>query len=398
MKEERKSATAIGAASFSACAPAVEAHRPAIATELVRQHIDRATALLKKHDAGGLLFFRDTNIIAFCGVPLAPSDRLVCGLLNRDGRVAFVVPAFEAAMANELPPTGQLVPWEEHEDPYATVAKAARLLGLDAGTVLLDGHTWIDVQARLAAALPRLTLRPDPGVIEAVRIIKSPEEVDAIRSACRDTGRIYPLVGERLRPGLAEWELSQDVLHRLRRDGLSPFGDLIQGGDSAAIPHGIAGSRLFQEGDAVIVDFVCAHDGYLGDMTRTFAIGRPSEEIRQAYAVVREAHRMAIDAVRPGVTCESVDHVARTTIQRAGLGKYFVHRLGHGIGLDVHEPPYLVRGNSQLLAPGMCVTIEPGVYVPGRFGIRIEDTITITQDGCEILSNTVPTDVSPTFT
>jgi Xaa-Pro aminopeptidase len=132
-------------------------------------------------------------------------------------------------------------------------------------------------------------------------------------------------------------------------------------------------------------------------MTRTFAVGRPDGEIRRAYAVVRDAQRAAIEAVRPGATCASVDQAARAVIQKAGLGDYFIHRTGHGIGLDVHEPPYLVRGNQQRLEPRMCVTVEPGVYVPGRFGIRIEDVVAVTKDGCQRLTNSVPTDVSEVF-
>jgi Xaa-Pro dipeptidase len=376
---------------------AVELVRPAISAELVEQHLERAADLLAAHAVDGLFVFRNTNILAFCGVPLAPGDRLVCGLVNADGRAAAVVPAFEAPLLGGLSPGIQLVTWEEHEDPYAAVAEAARLLGITSGTIFLDGHTWTEIQTRLQDVLPGVSLHQDAGVIEAVRITKSPEEIEAICAAARDTCRIYPLVAKRLRAGISEGELGRDVLNQLRGAGLSPWGDLIQGGETASVPHQTAGSRLFQDGDAVIVDFVCQKEGYLADMTRTFALGRPDGDIRRAYAVVRDAQRAAFEAVRPGVTCASVDHAARAVIQRAGLGEYFIHRVGHGIGLDVHEPPYLVRGNQECLKPGMCVTIEPGVYVPGRFGIRIEDVVTVTEDGHQRLTNSVPTDVSEVF-
>jgi D-alanyl-D-alanine dipeptidase len=250
---------------------------------------------------------------------------------------------------------------------------------------------------RLSRALPAATLRPDPGVIEAVRAVKTEAEVAAIRAACGDAGKIYPLVAERLRVGVSEIELSRDVLKDLRRQGVKPVGDLIQGGQTASVPHRQAGQRRLQSGDAVIVDFVCERDGYLADLTRTLSLGQPGEEIGRAYGLVRDAQRRAIETVRPGVSCEAVDRAARSVIEAAGLGAYFVHRVGHGIGLDVHEAPFLVQGNQQPLAPGMCVTIEPGVYLPGRFGIRIEDVVAVTEDGCEILSDKVPTDVSPAF-
>lgn len=368
--------------------------RPVIMPELVQQHIDRATSLLPGYRAEGIIVFRRSNILAFCGVPLEPTDRLVCGIINADGRVAFVVPAFEAEQAATLPPGSEVATWEEHQDPYAAVATAVQVIGLDSAALLVDGHMWLSARAALKAALPRATLIDDTGLIETVRIRKSDEEVSAIRAACEDTGRIYPLVAQRLRPGVTESELAREVIDTLQRAGVSPHGELIQGGENASIPHVPTGSRRFVNGDSVIVDFVAERDSYLGDMTRTFAVGQPSEVLVQAYTAVREAQRAAIKAIRPGVECQEIDRIARDVIENAGFGGYFTHRLGHGIGIDVHEPPYLVRGNALKLQPGMCMTVEPGVYVPGRFGVRIEDVVAVTDTGCEVLSNAVATDMS----
>ncbi len=372
----------------------IEAARPPISSDIVSRRLERTATLLAAHGADALLVFRASNILGFCGVPLAPSDRHVCGLINRDRQIAFVLPAFEAEIADSLPPGSHLVCWQEHEDPFAATAEAARLLGVDRGLILLDGHTWMETRERLRQAMPSASMGMDTGLIAAVRIRKSAEEVDAIRAACADAARIYPLVSRALRPGLSERELARDVIAALSAKGVRPFGELIQGGENAAVPHGQANTRRFVTGDAVVVDFVAVRDGYFGDMTRTYAVGRCDEDVRSAYAVVRQAQRAAIEYIRPGVSCESVDAVARRVIDDAGLGAWFTHRLGHGIGLDVHEPPYLVRGSRQVLEPGMCVTVEPGVYVPGRFGIRIEDTVAVTADGCSVLSSQIPTDVS----
>lgn len=370
---------------------------PAILPELVQQHIERATGMLPRHQAEGFLVFQKANLLAFTGVPLEPSDRLVCGLINSDGRIAFVVPSFEAQIAECLPSGSELVTWQEHEDPYHAVAEAADRLGLTSSTILIDSHTWLSAQERLQAELSGAKLVRDPGLIESIRIIKTKEEIAAIRGACEDTGKIYALIGQKLRAGISEKELSRDVLDPLVRMGVVPHGDLIQGGPSASVPHQPTGHRRLQDGDAVIVDFVARRMSYHGDMTRTFAVGHVSEEICQAYATVREAQAAAIAAIKPGVSCESIDRVARDVIEDAGLGDYFIHRLGHGIGLEVHEPPYLVRGNQQKLEPGMCVTVEPGVYVPERFGIRIEDVVAVTDTGHEVLTSAVPTDVSSCF-
>ncbi len=371
--------------------------RPSIAADLVQQHIERAAALLPSYEADGILFFSKSNILGFTGVPLEPSDRLVCGLMNGEGRIAFVVPAFEAEMASALQPGSELVTWEEHEDPYAATAKAAALLGLDRASILLDAHTWLAAVSRFKSAMPGARLSADPCLLETVRITKSAEEIAAIRAACQDTARIYPLVSQKLRPGITEAELAREVIDALTMFGVTGFGHLIQGGESASVPHQPTGPRRLLNGDAVIVDFVAQREGYLGDMTRTFAVDGISDEVRQAYAAVRAAQQAAIRTMKPGVACQDVDRAARSVIEKAGLGIYFSHRLGHGIGMDVHEPPYLVEGNSTLLEPGMCVTVEPGVYVPGRFGIRIEDVVAVTQSGCEVLSTSVSTDVSDAF-
>ncbi|MEK6644037.1 MAG: Xaa-Pro peptidase family protein [Planctomycetota bacterium] len=371
--------------------------RPPISSELVRQHVERAAAELSKRGASALLVFRKSNILAFCGVPLEPSDRLVCGLISRDGQVAFVVPAFEASIASGLPAGSELVAWEEFEDPYQATARAAERLGVDTGTIILDSHTWLGAQQRLAAAMPSATLVADTDLIESIRMVKSAGELSAIRLACEDTGKIYSLIEKRLRAGISELDLRRDVIGQLEKLGVTPFGDLIQGGESASIPHQRTGTRVFREGDAVIVDFVAARGCYLGDMTRTFAVGEVSDEVRRAYGVVRDAQRAAISAIRPGVTCESIDSAARHVIEQAGLGDFFVHRLGHGIGMDVHEAPYFVQGNKTRLQPGMVLTVEPGVYVPGQFGIRIEDVIAVTAGSCDVLTKQIPTDFSPAF-
>ncbi len=372
----------------------IDTEAPPISPSIVGQHIDAASAALAMQNADGLLLFRETNILAFAGVPLGPSDRLICALLSRDGGIAFIVPAFEAEMAGGLPPGGRLVPWEEHEDPYAAVARGAAELGIERGRILLDGYTWLDAHRRLKAALPKATLDPDHGLIERIRIVKSDEEIDAIRAGCEDTGKIFPLVRDRLRPGVCESELAAELLTKLRAAGVQPVGELFQGGPSASVPHKPTGRRTFCDGEAVIVDFWCRHEGYFGDMTRTFALGRPDDEVRRAYRLVRDAQRAAIARIRPGAPCEEIDRTARSLIEAGGLGKYFCHRLGHGIGLDIHEPPYLVGGNTLRLEPGMCVTVEPGVYVPGRFGIRIEDVVVVTAEGCEVLSGSIRTDFS----
>jgi len=366
-----------------------------IQEELVRLLRGRAVERLKTAKADGLFLFRRSNLLGFLGLPLEPSDRLVCGLVNSDGRAAVVVPAFEAEAARHCRCVERVVTWEEHEDPFAAVAETAKTLGLGGGRILMDDYTWLRTLGALKKAMPKARLDEDGDTIGGARIVKHETEIEAIRAACGDVAKVYAFVEPRLQAGVSEAALWEDTARHLRQSGVDQVCLLIQGGETASEPHASAGDRLLAAGDAVVVDCVCVKNGFHGDLTRSFAVGQPSDEVRMAYRVVRAAQQTAIQTIRPGVSCEEVDAAARSLIERAGLGRFFTHRLGHGIGLDGHEPPYLRQGNPQKLEAGMCVTVEPGVYVPGRFGIRIEDVVAVTAEGCEVLSKDLPTDVSP---
>lgn len=360
-------------------------HRGDVPDALERQHLD------------ALLVFAPSNLRAFIGTPLQPSDRLVCGLIDRTGRVALICPAFEAPTDRELVDGVTVFAWPEHADPYATVAAALRSLGVDRGTVAVDDFMWIGALERLREAVDGITLKRDPGIIEAIRIVKSPAELEAIERAVKVTGSVYDVLPGLIRAGVSEADLLWGANHEMRKRGHPTGQGLFQFGPNAAVPHRPSGSRRLQDGDLIVCDFVVQVGGYFGDLTRTYALGTPSDRARRAYDAVRRARRAAIQALRPDVTCESVDAAARRVIEAAGFGDCFVHRLGHGIGLDIHEPPYLVEGSRRALEAGMVVTVEPGVYIPGQFGVRIEDVVAITPDGCRVLSASVPTDVSTAF-
>lgn len=370
---------------------------PPVDGRIVADHVRRLSLALDSADADGIILFNSTNLLGFLGTPLGPSDRLVFGMVNRAGQTALVVPAFEATLARNALPGTRVWTWDEHEDALATAGAAAAELGLGEGRILLDRQLWIEVQPGLKRRLPKARFDLDPGTVDAVRLVKSPGEIDAIRRACEHCSRTYAFLAKRLVAGVREVDASREAGVHLSQAGASPRLILVQSGENAAVPHRATSRRPLAQGDGVVVDCVCVRDGYFGDMTRTFAIGEPSRELRRAYDAVRKAQRTAMEAIRPGATCESIDAAARAVIARAGLSQFFVHRLGHGIGLDGHEPPYLVGGNSMCLEAGMCVTVEPGVYVPGEFGVRIEDVVVVTPTGCEVLSSLTPTDVSPQF-
>jgi len=247
---------------------------------------------------------------------------------------------------------------------------------------------------RLEVRLPALHLLPltdvlgvlpvlATGVLRGLRMVKDASEIDALRKAGAAIDRVHSRVAEFLAPGRTEADVAADIAEAIVAEGHSEVAFVIVGsGPHGADPHHEYSDRELRVGDIVVVDIGGAYQpGYHSDSTRTYSIGEPSAEVAQQYSVLQRAQRAAVDAVRPGVTAEEVDAAARDVLAEAGLAEYFVHRTGHGIGLSVHEEPYIVAGNALPLQAGMAFSVEPGIYFPGRWGARIEDIVVVAEDG-----------------
>jgi len=244
----------------------------------------------------------------------------------------------------------------------------------------------VEEYLKLREALPEGSLRPLPDTFQLLRAVKDDDEVDRIREAARIAGEALAAVRGMIRPGVRESEVALELEYRMRLGGAerAAFETIVAAGPQSALPHATPGPRPIADGDFVTVDF----DGYHSDETCTFAVGRVDERRRDVYGLVREAHDRAIRAIRPGVSCGEIDRTARSFLAEAGLGDAFAHGTGHGVGLDVHEMPRLAAGREEKLRAGMVVTVEPGVYLPGHWGVRIEDTVLVTEGGAEILTPT----------
>jgi Xaa-Pro dipeptidase len=362
----------------------------------VRDHVARLVDEMRLADVAATIVFHTSNMLAFLGTTHSSSDRLVCGAVTRAGALLAVCPAFERPGIAEQTSLPAIHTWEEHEDPYARLAEALATTGVRGGRIATDGRTWLDAHARFAAALRGCTLVPGEALLGAVRLCKTAAEIELMRQAQRRGERVYAILRDLVRPGVTERGLRDEVSERCAAEGLSA-SPMIQTGPNAAVPHHDVDDSPLQPGHTLVVDSVTSTAGYINDLTRTYAVGTPSPRAREAYRVVRAAQAAAIAAARAGVVCEQLDALARQVITDAGFGPFFIHRLGHGLGIECHEPPYLVRGNALALRPGMCMTIEPGIYVPGEFGIRIEDDVVITESGCEVLRHELPTDVTDAF-
>jgi Xaa-Pro dipeptidase len=307
-----------------------------------------------------------------------------------------VCPAFERPAVTGAESIATVHTWEEHEDAYCCFADALKQAGAWTGRLGVDGRIWLEAWYRFTEVCETLHLQSAEHLIREVRICKSLAELELMRAAHRKGERVFLALQKMVRPGVSEIELQRELIQRFELEGVE-LDPMIQSGPNAAVPHNPTGERALQAGDAIVVDSVIRVNGYNNDLTRTYALGEPSPRAKKAYKTVRKAQAAAVEAARPGVECGELDRIARQIITEAGFGEYFLHRLGHGMGIECHEPPYLVGGNLEKLRPGMCMSVEPGIYVRGEFGIRIEDDILITEDGCEVIRGELPTDVTDAF-
>ena len=366
-------ATATGAAAAALAVPRPGAATPAppplpppLAPDAYRERQARLRAAARAAGLSALFATPSTNLAYATNLSIGRSERLTALLLFTDGPAVLVTPYFEEENHRRDVVADDVVTWKEDEDPMPVVA---RLLGT--GPVGIEGSTAYDTVARLSAAAS-VAPRDASDVFDGLRRVKSREEQAFIREAARRTNLAIDATHRSLAVGKTESEIARALEAAFQAQGVAG-GGLVQFGPSAAYPHGAPGDRRLAKGDVVLIDAGCKVRGYTSDVTRTVAFGAPSDDVRRVYAAVDRAQRAGIDALRAGATGAEVDRAARQVIVEAGWGDAFTHRLGHGLGLDGHEPPYLVRGNGTPLSAGNTVTIEPGIYLAGKFGVRIED-------------------------
>src|SRR5947209_3729124 len=304
------------------------------------------------------------------------------------GAAAVVCPSCEVERIRRHSVITELHGWEEQDDPHALVRDTVRgrKSRSGSGTIALESSTAYQTSLRLGRALPGWKFVDAAPVTERLRVIKSPEEVALLRRAIAITQDAMTATFAQLAVGATEVQVAQALSQEMERRG-APGGGLVQFGPSSALPHGgPAGPTLAREA-VVLIDCGCRVGGYTSDITRTIWFGdHPSDEFRKVFNVVHDAQTAALELGHAGTPCQEMDRAARQVITAAGYGRFFTHRLGHGLGMDGHEPEYLVEGNTTRLEPGMVFTIEPGIYQLGKFGVRIEDDCVMTATGVEVLS------------
>jgi Xaa-Pro aminopeptidase len=345
----------------------------------------RAQAVMERLGLGLLLIGPGADLFYLLGTPGHASPRLVLFALPRQGRPTLLVPELEAPGFLAWQAALDLLTWRDGEEPLQVLRRVVAPVSIRAAAV--GDRLWSVFLLRLQETYRGATWSAAGAVLRELRMIKDGHELAIMREASRRTDEVWQQFCQQPVAGLTERQAAQRLTDLLAERAMPPsFPAIVGAAEHGASPHHTGSDRPIRPGDALVCDFGGILDGYCSDITRTVVIGEPSDEFRRVYELVQRAQEAAFQAIRPGVTAESVDAAARSVIEAGGYGPRFIHRTGHGIGIDIHEEPYLVAGNRLRLQPGMVFSDEPGIYLTDRFGVRIEDLVVVTEQGAERLN------------
>jgi Xaa-Pro dipeptidase len=363
-----------------------------------QMRFERARELMTEQKLSAILMPGGTSLNYFTGLRWGNSERMMCFVLPVKGTGFFVCPVFEEGRLHErlasVPggETSRIYTWQEDQSSYALVQKGLADLGVLSGTLGIEERTPFVFANEIAQVCPNLKLVDATPVIAGCRMIKSAAELALMRLACAITLEVYEAVWKSAHPGMTTHDFSDLCTQAYARVGFAGEASC-QTGIYSALPHGSLTPQIIQENQIVLIDDGCTVEGYQSDLSRTFVYGKPTDAMLRRFDIVHKAQAAALRAARPGVECQAVDAAARKVVRDAGFGpdyRYFTHRVGHGIGLDEHEWPYLVRGNTSRLQAGMTFSDEPGIYVPAEFGVRLEDDMVMTAGGAELFTPQSP--------
>jgi Xaa-Pro dipeptidase len=375
-----------------------------ITVEERRARIERAKQLMRENNIDAIVLTGGTSLEYFGAIRWGLSERLFTMVLTAKGDPFFVSPAFEEDRAREqiaLGPGGKdprVLVWQEDDSPYARVAAGLRERGIAAGNIGIEEtvkFVFADGIGKAVSAMKLVTATP---VTAGCRMVKSDREIDLMRLASKVTLAAYDAAWKSLRDGMTQNDFAALVSTAHARLGF-PGSASVQVGEYSALPHGSATPQVIREGAILLIDGGCQVEGYHSDLSRTFVLGKPTDRMKHVFDIVHQAQTAALKAASPSIECKAIDAAARKVVADAGFGAnydHFTHRVGHGMGMDGHEWPYLVRGNSMKMAPNMVFSDEPGIYLRGEFGVRLEDDLHITADGAELFTPQSPS-LSATF-
>lgn len=359
---------------------------------MTQPRFDRLNASLRTSELDSVILNPGPTLTYLTGLRFHLMERPVVLFFAKDQEPAIVLPELELQKVASLPYRIRVFAYPENPSEWeAAFRKAAQALGLDGKRIGVEPRQLRLLEFRyVKSAAPEADFPDASGVLSALRLRKEQAEIEAMRKAVKIAQSALEATIPSIRIGMTEKELSSELVMQLLKHGSEseiPFAPIVSAGPNSANPHASPTERKLQAGDLLVIDWGATWDGYISDLTRTFAVGEVDEEFQKIHKIVQEANAAGRAAAKPGASCADVDKAAREAIEKSGYGKYFTHRTGHGIGMEGHEEPYMRSDNMQILEPGMAFTVEPGIYLPGRNGVRIEDNVAITETGADVLSD-----------
>ena len=351
-------------------------------SEVLEERVARLKRMGKKRGISGFIIATPPNMRYFAGVSVLAMERFAGVIISIDSEPAIIVPELEEEKVKALSPFKNILKYSDAEGPESLVTSVFKDLHLTRGKLAVEDFLPYKFSRMVNRAAPRAKLEEASSVFMELRITKTPDELELMRKAAGLVTQGIDVGIKAIRVGATELEIGFEIEHKIRELGGEsvPFCIVLRG-ENAALPHGSSSKARIQQGDAVIMDVGTVYDGYFGDLTKTVFVGSASARQREIYDTVLRAQEKAIQLVKPGIRAGEIDKAARTVIEGAGYGERFIHRTGHGLGLEVHEEPSITGTCKTVLKPGMTFTVEPGIYLPQEFGVRIEDNIAVTEEG-----------------
>lgn len=349
---------------------------------------EKLSGIMKEKGVKAVVLSPSMDMLYVTGFNTFPGERLLVAVFDQAGEIVFIVPKLYEQEVREKATFDRLISWDDSQDPRNILESLCVEKGYNGSVVAIEDTMWYTVFEKIYEKFTGARFINASKIVGELRQHKAPDEAVKMRKASELAEKALGIVIPKIKSGMKENEVRDLLEEEMKHQGLSgkAFETIIGSGPNSALPHYTAGERVLTEGDSIVIDFGGIYEDYCSDMTRTIMLGKATKEYKEVYEVVKEAQKRAIEAVRPGVKAPEVDAAARKYITEKGYGKYFMHRIGHGIGMEVHEEPYISDSSKTILQPGMVFSIEPGVYLSEKFGVRIEDLVMVTEDGVEVLN------------
>lgn len=351
--------------------------------------IDLLKKRLNDEKLDGVILFPSPNQYYLTGFKTFPGERLLLTIITKSGEAFFISPKLYEGQVKSQSSIEEIYAWNDEENPYLLLSEIMKKKGLDKGTFAVDDTMWSAQLLSIIDVLPHVRFVTMGSIISSMRLKKSEDEIKNMQIAGKIADDVFMAVKEYVKPGMTETEIAAFMEYEMRKKGADgpSFETIVGSGANSALPHYSPGDKKIANGEFIVLDFGAIYKGYCSDTTRTLCVGEPTEKMLEVHNIVREAQKIGVEAVKPGIKAKEVDIAVRKYIESKGYGKYFTHRTGHGIGLEVHEQPFISGIGEMILEPGMAFSIEPGIYIEGEFGVRIEDIVVVTNEGSIRMNN-----------